>query len=64
MYYVFLTRQRKGRECDKLRRVLKPHELATLVNNFSLEQRHEFLDKQFRELEAEYRTVLERIAAS
>ena len=49
----------------KLQKALKPEEFAAaMVNMTNREQRMESLDKQFLELEAHFRSVLEKIAAA
>lgn len=55
--------QKNGRDFNKLRRALGPTELAATLNNMSVEQRMEYLEKQYEEVITEYRAVVERLAA-
>lgn len=54
--------QKNGRDFAKLRKALQPNELAATINNISLEQRFDFLEKEFQECVTEYRSVIERLA--
>lgn len=57
--------QKEQSQLEKLRKPLKPEEFAAaMVNITNREQRLEMLEKQFKELEAHYKSVLERVAAS
>ena len=57
--------QKEQSQMAKLQKALKPEEFAAaMVNMTNREQRMESLDKQFLELEAHYRSVLEKIAAA
>ncbi|XP_023348942.1 histone acetyltransferase type B catalytic subunit [Eurytemora carolleeae] len=57
--------QREQSQLEKLRRALKPEEFAAaMVNITDREQRLELLEKQFTELEAHYKKILEKVAAT
>lgn len=57
--------QKEQSQLEKLRKALKPEEFAAaMVNITNREQRLEMLEKQFKELEAHYKSVLERVASS
>lgn len=57
--------QKEEGQLAKLQKALKPEEFAAaMVNVTNREQRLEILDKQFLELEAHYRSVLEKVAAA
>ena len=61
---VFLKLQKNGRDFAKLKRALNSNELAATMTNLTLEQRMEYLDKEFEETINCYRQVLERMPAS
>jgi len=57
--------QKEQSQLAKLQKLLKPQEFAAaMVNITNREQRLETLDKQFSELEAHYKTVLDKVAAA
>jgi len=57
--------QKEQSQLSKLQKLLKPQEFAAaMVNITNKEQRLEILEKQFGELEAHYKTVLEKVAAA
>lgn len=56
--------QRQKNDIAKLEHTLSPDELKAALQNSSREQRIEQLDKQYRDLEDEYRHTLERLASS
>jgi len=57
--------QREQIQLEKLKRALKPEELAAaMINVTDRDQRLELLEKQFTELESHYKKVLEKVAAA
>lgn len=58
MFFLF---QKNGRDFEKLQRALNPNELAATMNNLTVEQRLEYLDKTFNETVGEYRHILDRV---
>jgi len=56
--------QKNGRDFQKLKRALEPTELAATLNNLSVEQRMEYLEKHYEEVITEYRAVIERLATN
>ena len=61
---LFLMFQKNGRDFQKLKRALEPTELAATLNNLSVEQRMEYLEKHYEEVITEYRAVIERLATN
>jgi len=60
-----LPYQKEQSQLEKLRKALKPEEFAAaMVNITNREQRLDMLEKQFKELETHYKSVLERVAGS
>ena len=53
--------QKNGRDFEKLQRALNPNELAATLNNLTVDQRMEYLDKTFTETVSEYRHILDRV---
>ena len=66
MYLIifFCEFQKNGRDFEKLQRALQPNELAATMNNYTLEQRMDYLHKAYLEIVDEYKRIIERIAAS
>ena len=62
--YLLLFWQKRGRDFEKLQKVLDPMELAATMNNFTLEQRLKLLEAGFEECVDEYRHILEQVAAA
>ena len=60
-----LPYQKEQSQLAKLQKALKPEEFAAaMVNITNKEQRMEILTKQFEDLENDYKTVLEKVAAA
>lgn len=63
--YVYLNSfllQKKGRDFDKLEKVLRPDELTATLSCLSKEQRLAYLENTFQENLDMYRHVLERLS--
>nr|CAG4648667.1 EOG090X06NC [Polyphemus pediculus] len=56
--------QKEASDFKKLQKALNPEELRSTLSTSTKEQRIESLEKQYQQLENEYRHVLERLAAS
>ena len=54
---------KEKRNFKKLDKYLKKEEFEALMNSKSAENQHEFLQKSYKELEDEYRKVIERLSA-
>ncbi|NP_001171746.1 histone acetyltransferase type B catalytic subunit [Saccoglossus kowalevskii] len=56
--------QREKSDMEKMKKALKPEELAATMAGQSLQERHNNLEKMFQELLVDYRKVVERLARS
>ncbi|XP_077993239.1 histone acetyltransferase type B catalytic subunit-like [Glandiceps talaboti] len=54
--------QKEKADLEKMRKVLKPEELAAAMAGQSLQERHQNLEKMFQELVEDYRKIVERLA--
>ncbi|XP_052806790.1 histone acetyltransferase type B catalytic subunit-like [Mya arenaria] len=53
--------QKNGRDFEKLEKALMPDELSATLSCMTLQQRHQYLQKAFEELEEVYRHVINRL---
>ncbi|XP_070535512.1 histone acetyltransferase type B catalytic subunit-like isoform X2 [Ptychodera flava] len=54
--------QKEKSDLEKMRKVLKPEELAATMAGHSLQERHQNLEKMFQEQMEDYRKIVERLA--
>lgn len=54
--------QKNQRELTKMRKCLRPEELASHINQIDTNLQHEELEKSYQDVLADYRRVLERLA--
>ncbi|XP_022087099.1 histone acetyltransferase type B catalytic subunit-like isoform X2 [Acanthaster planci] len=54
--------QKQKSDQEKMRRTLKPEELAATMQGTTLQERHETLENWYQELMTDYRRVLDRLA--
>ena len=53
--------QKNGRDNKKLEKVLQPNEMSATTISWPLEERHAYLEKEYQELEEQYRLVIDRV---
>lgn len=56
--------QKNGRDNKKLEKVLQPNEMSATTISWPLEERHAYLEKEYQELEEQYRLVTDRVEKS
>ncbi|XP_063694896.1 histone acetyltransferase type B catalytic subunit-like [Bolinopsis microptera] len=55
--------QKEKKSLQKLEKFLQPQEYEAVLQSKSVDNQHEFLEKSYRDVELEYRKVIERLSA-